>query len=957
MFIFLRAPSFATWFLIAAVVGATPARANNEADEADVAFNLGNKQYAKRQFEPALAQYFLSYRLVPNHNVLFNIAKCFEELKRFDEAYRYYNDYSIDPAVTDADRKGARQAMARLAARVALISVTSDPAGAELYIDRPDLGSRGKTPLTIAFAAGTHTLLVRLDGYHEASAKVQLTRGRETKQALTLERIVGQVELTGAPPGAVVRETSDGPELGRLPVTLSLVPGSKLLVVQAEGFAPSQVLVEVKAGATVASKVQLVERAKPQGKVVLTADRENALVRVDGKDFGFTPTVLTLPAGPHHLEVTAEEAVPFVREIELLADSEERFNAELKYAPPQVSAASKTALSVDQAPASVTVITREEIQGFGYQTLPEALRAVRGFFFTDDHIYTYAGLRGFSPAGDLNTRLLVLYDGHTVNDVWTGQGYVARDFDIDLNEVDRIEVVRGPASILYGTGAEFGVINVVPRDKLANKRHIEGAAGAGGAGGVKGRVTGSLGETGAMLLLSAAGFVSSGGEFTDVVGSPTVKGLDGERSLGASLRGKWGGFTLTGKFNQRAKQVPIAPHGATLGLAGTQYTDTRGFAELAYQKDLGRVSVSGRLSYDNSGFTGVYVNRNEVTGLVTSPTDSGGANWVNLDLRVGIGLWQGNQLTVSTQGQGQFTYGQFVRVPKAQLISRFVVSGTLLDEWQITPWLFVQAGLRIDKYFDLVSPTFSPRGALVIKPYSTGVTKLVAGQAFRAPNIYELTFNDSNFSVRTAPAGSLQPELITTFEVEHSHNITSDLRATVGGYYNLIDHLVALTPDEFKVPLCNNGTQCQVYKNGLNRFTALGAEAQLRWQPSRFTLVEATYSFVNVSGVPNPDGTASEPPYPMHLASVRAMVPLKEGLLRLSAQGTYQSSRLDPNGNPTGEALVINLGLAGEYGFVRYFAGVQNLLDQRAGLPFNGEKIGVVSQYGRTFWLELVAGF
>ena len=128
----------------------------------------------------------------------------------------------------------------------------------------------------------------------------------------------------------------------------------------------------------------------------------------------------------------------------------------------------------------------------------------------------------------------------------------------------------------------------------------------------------------------------------------------------------------------------------------------------------------------------------------------------------------------------------------------------------------------------------------------------------------------------------------------------------------------------------------------------------MRWQPGRFTLVDANYSFVVLRGG-DPDNS---PIYPTHLASVRALVPLREGLLRLSTQLTYQSSRPDPAGNPTGEALLVNFGFSGEYGPVRYFAGVQNLLDQRIGLPVSSEAGNiVVSQYGRTFWLELAAGF
>jgi hypothetical protein len=51
---------------------------------------------------------------------------------------------------------------------------------------------------------------------------------------------------------------------------------------------------------------------------------------------------------------------------------------------------------------------------------------------------------------------------------------------VDLSGIERIEVVRGPASILFGTGAFFGVINVVPRARVGNKRNVEGVVGAGG---------------------------------------------------------------------------------------------------------------------------------------------------------------------------------------------------------------------------------------------------------------------------------------------------------------------------------------------------------------------------------------------------------------------------------------------------------------------------------------------
>ena len=69
------------------------ALANNTADEADVAFELGNEAYSKGNYNEALRSYLTSYRLVPNRNVLFNIARCYEAQNRFNEAYRYYNDF------------------------------------------------------------------------------------------------------------------------------------------------------------------------------------------------------------------------------------------------------------------------------------------------------------------------------------------------------------------------------------------------------------------------------------------------------------------------------------------------------------------------------------------------------------------------------------------------------------------------------------------------------------------------------------------------------------------------------------------------------------------------------------------------------------------------------------------------------------------------------------------------
>lgn len=954
-------PVHARLLLLCGLLSAAPALADNTADESDLAFSLGNGHFARRQYEQALGQYFLSYRLVPNRNVLFNIARCYEALKRPDEAYRYYRDLSQDTRLRPDDARYVKDALRRLAPKVALLTISSQPPGAELFVDREDLGSRGLTPQTVAVPPGRHAIIVQKPGYERATLELTAVRGREVRDSVTLTPVVGTVSLDGSPVGATVRSSADGPALGALPATLTLAPGQHLLHVDAPGHLPAQVLVSVSPKQVTSARVKLEERPSPTGKVVVTANRENAIVRVAGKDSGFTPVVLTLPEGLHRIEVSSEDVAPFAQEVRVVADKELRISAELRYEPPRVRAAARSQLSLDDAPASVTIITAQELRAFGYQTLAEALTAVRGLFFTDDRIYTYVGIRGFSPPGDLNTRLLVLYDGHAVNDVWAGQGYAARDLDVDLGEVAHIEVVRGPASALFGTGAFFGVINVVPRERLSGKRNVEGTVGTGGAGGVKVRATGSLGQERRSLLLSAAAFSARGAETTDLGSAGVVSGMDGEQSLGASLRAVFDDFALDARFTQRNRDIPTAPAGSDFGVPGTLYADTRAYAELRWQRTFGRADLKARVAYDASRFLGRYA-----TGTPETRRDlideNGQADWATIDVRAGFRLTEGNTLSVAAEAQHQLSSQKPLDLATRDEHTRTFVSLSLVDEWRLGSRLFLQAGARADRYFDLEGFALSPRGALVAKPYQGGTTKAVAGQAFRAPSFYELYYSDGNITQRaprrTATVDELpKPELITTFELEHAHDFTSELRVTVGGYFNLIDRLVVLEEESAAQPECGVGgppQQCLVYANSAKSLRALGAEAQIRWQPGRFTLVDASYSFVTLAGTAAGDA----PPFPAHLAAVRALVPLRQGDALLSGQLLWQSARRGASGESTGEALLLDFGLSGDLGRVRYFAGVRNLLDARYALPVISEAgVPLVPQYGRTFWLELTSGF
>jgi outer membrane receptor for ferrienterochelin and colicins len=142
-----------------------------------------------------------------------------------------------------------------------------------------------------------------------------------------------------------------------------------------------------------------------------------------------------------------------------------------------IVSATQTEMRIVDAPSVISVLTRTELVERGYQSVAEALQHTVGFYIVDDHIVPNAAVRGISGGLRSESGLLkVMIDSRPVSFRPTGGHWLGPEL-VPLSAVDRIEILRGPASAVYGADAFLGVVNIITR----KGEDIDGAdvAGAG----------------------------------------------------------------------------------------------------------------------------------------------------------------------------------------------------------------------------------------------------------------------------------------------------------------------------------------------------------------------------------------------------------------------------------------------------------------------------------------------
>ena len=225
-------------------------------------------------------------------------------------------------------------------------------------------------------------------------------------------------------------------------------------------------------------------------------------------------------------------------------------------------------------PSSVSIVTADEIKKFGYRTLADILRSVRGFYVSYDRNYSYVGVRGFARPGDYNSRILLLVDGHRLNDNVFDSALVGTEGVLDVDLIERVEIIRGPSPSLYGNNAFFAVVNIITH----RGRALQGAEVSGEGGSFdtyKGRLSyGRKFSNGVEGLLSGSYYTSEGQrlfykEFNDpATNNGVAEHSDDDQVYSVFGKLSWQDFTLQGAYSSREKGIPT-------GSFGTVFNDPR----------------------------------------------------------------------------------------------------------------------------------------------------------------------------------------------------------------------------------------------------------------------------------------------------------------------------------------------------------------------------------------------
>ena len=459
----------------------------------------------------------------------------------------------------------------------------------------------------------------------------------------------------------------------------------------------------------------------------------------------------------------------------------------------------RNATDVRFLPQTVTVIGREKLSE-QYQTsiLPTVMQQVPGLFITSRSMLGY-GVSG-GAAGGINMRgvaggsgqLMVLIDGHPQY-----QGIYGHPISDSYQTLmaERVEVLRGPASMLYGSNAMGGVINIVTRGMKEDGVKTNINLGAGSWGTFQAEASNQL-RSGKFTSTVAAQY----GRTDNHRPRMGFEQYGGYLKLGYDFNEHWNAYVDANITHFNASQ----PGSTTSPLYDADQWITRGVVSAAVENHYGH--TSGAVSvYSNFGRHKI----DDGTSDASKPTQR---YFRSKDALTGISIYQsaqffeGNRITVGLDymhiyGNAYYTSkqtGEVLDTPNKQSGKSYrnEIAGYVDFRQDLTSWLTIDAGIRVDHH-SITGTEWIPQGGIVIRPIDDGELKAMVSKGFRNPTMREMyLYPPSNTD--------LKPERLMNYELSWRHRLGA-FNYGVNLFFLKGDNMIVTMPVDGKPRNVNTG--------------------------------------------------------------------------------------------------------------------------------------------------------
>lgn len=310
----LRSLSWGALLLVAHVARA------DVATEARFLDGLARRSFDHGDYGKALDAFLQVQSIAPSAGALYNVAVCAELAKQPGLAFASYRDYLTLSDPDSERRRDAEQRLAALQKNLAVVTVTSQPKGAAIYVDRKELGTYGPAPRSIVIGPGERSIVVELEGFEDAATSVHAVVGATSTVDVRLVPKMGELTVDVVPETATLEFELRGEKVTveRTPAGYRLPVGAYRIVASAPGHVPTEARAVVREGEPAHVTIAVAPQPRPTGKLLVGSGDVTGEVYLDGRRIAETPATLPgIAPGSHDIEVRGPSGPPFKTRVAL----------------------------------------------------------------------------------------------------------------------------------------------------------------------------------------------------------------------------------------------------------------------------------------------------------------------------------------------------------------------------------------------------------------------------------------------------------------------------------------------------------------------------------------------------------------------------------------------------------------------------------------------------------------